>query len=46
MTNVKLKLKTDADTLLMIEKAIIDGICHSSLRYTNANNEYMEKEMQ
>ena len=28
MTNVKLKLKTDTDILLMIEKKIIDGICH------------------
>ena len=29
------------DTLLMVEKGITEGICHSINRYAKANNKYM-----
>ena len=41
-TNVKLELLTDYDMLLMVEKGIRGGICHSIHRHTKANNKYME----
>ena len=41
-TKVKLDLLTDTDMLLMIKKGIRGKICHSVLRYTNANNKYMK----
>ena len=41
-TNVKLELLTDYDMLLMVEKGIREGICHSIHRYAKANNKYMK----
>ena len=43
-TGVKLELITDADMLLMIEKGIRGGICHSVYRHAKAkaNNKYMK----
>ena len=41
-TGVKLELKTDVDMLLMIEKGIRGGICHSVYRLAKANNKYMK----
>ena len=41
-TGVKLELLTDNDMLLMIEKGIRGGICHTIHRYTEANNKYMK----
>ena len=40
-TEVKLGLSTDIDMLLMIEKGICGGICHSIFLYAKANNKYM-----
>ena len=39
---VKLELITDVDMLLMIEKGIRGGICHSVYRHSKANNKYMQ----
>ena len=41
-TKVKLDLLTDIDMLLMLEKGIIGGICHSIYRYSKANKKYMK----
>ena len=41
-TNIKLKLLTDYDMLLMVEEGIRDGICHSTHRHARANNKYMK----
>ena len=41
-TKVKLDLLTDIHVLLMIEKVIRGGICHSIYTYTKANNKYMK----
>ena len=41
-TGVKLQLITDVDMLLMIEKEIRGGICHSIYRHAKANNSYMK----
>ena len=41
-TNIKLELLTDYDMLLIAEKGIRVGICHSILRYVIANNKYMK----
>ena len=41
-TKVKLDLLTDIDMLLMIQKGIRGGICHSIYRYAKANNKYMK----
>ena len=41
-TKVKLDLLTDIDMLLMVEKAIRWGICHSIRRYLKASNKYMK----
>ena len=41
-TKVKLNLLTDIDTLILVEKVIRGGICHSIRRYAKANNKYMK----
>ena len=41
-TEVKLKLVTDVDMLLMVEKGIRGGICHAIYRYAKANNKHMK----
>ena len=41
-TGVKLELLKDVDMLLMIEKGIRGGICHSIHRHAKANNKYMK----
>ena len=40
-TEVKLKLLTDIDMLLMVEKGIKGGICHAIHQYAKGNNKYM-----
>ena len=41
-TGVRLKLLTDVDMLLIIEKWIRGGTCHAIHRYAKANNKYMK----
>ena len=41
-TRVKLDLLADIDMLLIAEKGIRAGICHSIDRYAKHNNKYME----
>ena len=41
-TKVKVGLLTDIDMLLMIEKGIRGGICHSIYAYAKANSKYMK----
>ena len=41
-TGVELELLANIDMLLMVEKGIEGGICHSIHRYANANNKYMK----
>ena len=41
-TEVKLDLLTDIDMLLMVERGITRGICHSIYQYVKANNKYMK----
>ena len=41
-TKVKLDLLADINMLLMVEKGIREGICHSIYRYAKANNKYMK----
>ena len=40
-TKVKLDLLSNINMLLMVEKGIKGGICHSIYRYMKANNKYM-----
>ena len=42
-TKVNLDLLTDINMLLMVEKGIIEGICHSIYKYAKANNKYIRK---
>ena len=41
-TNIELELLVDYDILLMVEKRIRGGICHSIHSYAKANNKYMQ----
>ena len=41
-TEVRLKLLTDVDMLLLVETGIKGGICHAIYRYAKANNKYMK----
>ena len=41
-TKVKVDLLTDINMILMVEKEVIRGICHSIYRYSKANNKYMK----
>ena len=41
-TKVKLELLTNMDMLVMLEKGIRGGICHSIYWYAKANNKYMK----
>ena len=41
-TKVKLDFLTDIDILLMVQKGIRGGICHSIYRHAKANNKYMK----
>ena len=41
-TKAKVDLLTDIDMLLMVEKGIRGGICHSIYQYAKANNKYMK----
>ena len=41
MTKVKLDFSTDIDTLLMVKKGIMGGICHPVYKYAKANNKYI-----
>ena len=41
-TGIKLELLTDFDMLLMVEKRITGGICHTIHRYAKVNNKYMK----
>ena len=43
-TEIKLKLLTDINMLLMVEKGISGGICHAAHRYVKANNKYMKND--
>ena len=39
---VQLDLITDINILLLVEKGIREGICHSTYQYAKANNKYMK----
>ena len=41
-TKVKLDLLTDIDMLIMVEKGIRGGICHSIYQYAKTNDKYMK----
>ena len=41
-TKVISDILTDIYMLLMVEKGVRGGICHSTYRYAKANNKYME----
>ena len=41
-TKVKLDLLTDINVLLMVEKGIRGGICHSIFQYAKADDKYMK----
>ena len=41
-TKAKLHLLTDIDMLLIVEKGIRGGICHTIYRYPEPNNNYMK----
>ena len=37
----KIRIASDVDMLLLVEKGIKGGICHVIYRYAKANNKYM-----
>ena len=41
-TKLELELLIDTDMLLMVEKEIRGGICHSINRYAKGSNKYMK----
>ena len=41
-TEVELEILTDNDMLLMVEKGVKGGICHTIHRYAKANKKYMK----
>ena len=41
-TKIKLDLLTDIDMLLMVEKGIRGGMCHSFYLYAKPNNKYVK----
>ena len=41
-TKVNLDILTDISMLLMVEKGLTGGVCHSIYRYAKANNKYMK----
>ena len=41
-TEVKIELLTNVDMLLMVEKIIRVGICHTIHKYAKANNKHMK----
>ena len=41
-TKVKLDLLINIDMLLMVEKGIRGGICHSFYQYAKVNNKYIK----
>ena len=41
-TKIEIKLLTDIDMLLIVEKRIRGGICHEIHRYATADNKYMK----
>ena len=41
-TKVRLDLLTNTDTLLMVQKGIRGGICHSIYQLAKANNKYIK----
>ena len=43
MTKVRLDLLTDTAMLLMVEKGIRAGICHSIYRYEKANKQRQKR---
>ena len=43
MTKVRLDLLTDVAMLLMVEKGIRAGICHSIYRYAKANKQIQKR---
>ena len=43
-TEVKLELLTNVDMLLMVQKGLRGGICHTMHRYAKANNKYNKDE--
>ena len=44
-TEIELKLLTNYDTLLMVEKGIRGRMCQVTHRYAKTDNKYMEKNM-
>ena len=41
-TKARLHLRTDINMLLMLEKGIRGGICHTIHQYAKANNKYLK----
>ena len=41
-TKVELEISIEIEMLLMVEKGIRGGICHSIIRYAKANNKYVK----